>query len=258
MKAAQEERIIALLQEELNPAEAAALHREIQKDSDLKQLYLSYREMLELMDQAPEREPPEALRQQFHRDLQHHSSDASVTDNALLTLRQNTWIPVAAIALIVIGVAFGALYMRNQNQQRQIETLSQQVKQTQRMLALSMLEVPSASERIKAVQKITSQQSADPDIVQALLQRLNTDNNVNVRMRAAEALQQYPAYPGLKEALIKSLQQQENPAVQITLIDVLVELRATQAVSPLQEMLQQDSLIEVVRDHAAYGLQRLI
>ena len=126
-------------------------------------------------------------------------------------------------------------------------------------MVLSMLEERSASQRIKALNTVQRESSSvDDQVIDALINALNTDDNVNVRIKAAEALLSFTDHPDVVPALIRSLHQQEHPEVQITIIEVLVASRAEDAVDDLQEIMEKEELMEVVRNKAAAGVERLM
>ena len=76
---------------------------------------------------------------------------------------------------------------------------------------LNMLEKESTSERLKAVNLTQGMDNASEKVVEALLQTLNNDPNVNVRLSALEALFPYASNPKVREGLIQSISQQESP-----------------------------------------------
>ena len=121
-----------------------------------------------------------------------------------------------------------------------------------------LLEKPSASERIQAVNVLKTEE-ADHRVTDALLQTLNFDETINVRVKAAQALAHFGHEdPNIKIALLNSLKNQKSPEVQIALIDVLVTLEETRAVPSLQKMSQDKRLIDIVRQKAATGANMLL
>ncbi len=73
-------------------------------------------------------------------------------------------------------------------------------------------------------------------------------------MAAAEALYKMRDNPVARRALIRSLPGQSDPNVQITLIDLLVRMNAKQAVHPMQVMLMNKTLDNVVRNKLEEGI----
>ena len=69
---------------------------------------------------------------------------------------------------------------------QQIDALSQQVTELQEMMMLSMLEKGSATERLKAVGLTREMDEASKKVTNALIETLNHDENVNVRLAALD------------------------------------------------------------------------
>jgi HEAT repeat protein len=136
--------------------------------------------------------------------------------------------------------------------------LRQEVSKTQKMLILSMLEQPSASERIQAVNVLEQQSNADPKVIQALVYTLNFDDMINVRMKAAQALGSFADDKGARDALISSLSTQESPEVKIIIIEILVALRDKKVVPALRSLSTDEAQLDFVREQAKIGLQRLL
>ncbi|MFP3325692.1 hypothetical protein R0K05_21790, partial [Planococcus sp. SIMBA_160] len=60
---------------------------------------------------------------------------------------------------------------------------------------------------------------------------------VNVRQAAAEALFKFRDDPAIQKVLVNGLSQQEAPMMQITLIDMLVTIKAKGAVNEMNRLL---------------------
>jgi len=78
-----------------------------------------------------------------------------------------------------------------------------------------------------------------------------------VRSAAAEALFQFRKEVGIKVAFINGLSKQDDPLMQITLIDMLVELEATNAISEMEKMLANNDTNELVRRELEAGIAEL-
>jgi len=91
----------------------------------------------------------------------------------------------------------------------------------------------------------------------ALLQALDNDPNVNVRLAAADALYLFASNPEVKEGLLKSLARQESPLVQSALIDLLVVSREQRAVQALKTLIGGEKLRPEIKKKAELGIQQL-
>jgi HEAT repeat protein len=93
-------------------------------------------------------------------------------------------------------------------------------------------------------------------VEEALLYAVNHDSNVNVRLSAVDALQKF-ATPEVIRAMVDAIPVQDSPLVQIALLDMLVQLNAKSAAPRLTSLSHNAQVDEVVRQRAAWALQKL-
>ena len=125
------------------------------------------------------------------------------------------------------------------------------------LVMLSLLENQSASERIRAVSYAEALPGLDPAVRDALIRTLDGDQNLNVRLAAAEALGRFPGNEAVRQALIGALERQPDPMLQITLIHLLVNMEEKRAARSIEKLIRRDSTPEVVRSLARKGLNAL-
>ncbi len=162
------------------------------------------------------------------------------------------------IVLVVIGIGMGTLLNRQGGNKQEIAALSSQVHEMKEMMMLSLLENPSASERIRGVSYTSEIKTANKEVIEALLSTLNNDQNVNVRLITLEALTQYASEPSVREGLVQSIVQQESPLVQSALADVMLKLQEKRSVKSFRKLLQQKDLNNAVRDKIEQTITGLI
>ena len=126
-----------------------------------------------------------------------------------------------------------------------------------RLVMLSLLENQSASERIRAVSYAEALPGLDPAVRDALIRTLDGDQNLNVRLAAAEALGRFPDSEEVRQALVSALESQPDPMLQITLIHLLVNMEEKRAARSIEKLIRRDSTPEVVRSLARKGLNAL-
>lgn len=172
------------------------------------------------------------------------------------------WQIAAAFALLAIGYWAGsqteagvatAPQQQTERQNEQLARISREVEEMKQMLAQN-----SPSARIKAVAQVQEIEKADDELIQALIQTMHFDENVNVRMAAIQALLHYREQPEVRKALTQSLRIQENPNVQLLLIDGLVEMEEKEALPEMQELLKDPALQDAVRMRLQEGIGTLI
>lgn len=162
----------------------------------------------------------------------------------------------AGLALLVIGFGAGWLF-QNRSGNAVAEREGEEVMEMKKVLAFEQMTSTSASERIQAVNQSYTIDAADRDITQLLINTLNFDPNVNVRLAACQALTHFANEADVKEALIRSLAIQTDPNIQISLIEALVAIREKRAVDQFQQMARDLEVLDVVRLKATEGVSRL-
>ncbi|MBC6990599.1 HEAT repeat domain-containing protein [Hymenobacter sp. BT491] len=171
------------------------------------------------------------------------------------------WMRIAAsIALVAAGVLLGLLLGPAKNSAQLVASDSPVDKSEQLAQALKIVPTPavSASDRIQLVSQSPGNVEPGSPAVQVLINTLNFDPNPNVRLAACEALFRLRADPRVGEAFVQSLPIQTDPNVQITLIEMLVELNERRAVPQLERLAKRRDALPVVRKQAEAGIGILI
>ncbi|GAB3909806.1 hypothetical protein GCM10028803_48160 [Larkinella knui] len=169
-----------------------------------------------------------------------------------------TWsLRIAASLTLLAGGFVGGLYYSNRLPGQPDRTETSSTLAIKKALDFDHTAQTSASERIQAVNQSYELAEVDQDITQLLINTLNFDDNVNVRLAACEALMRLPNEPGVREALIQSLKIQTDPYVQIMLIETLVSIQEKRAVDEMQRLARSRQILEAVRLKAEEGLNRL-
>lgn len=115
----------------------------------------------------------------------------------------------------------------------------------------------SAGERYAAASSIAQLKNIDYDVLHALLKTMNNDPNSNVRLAALEALSRFAHESFVKEQLVRSLANQKDPIVQISLIELLTEMRERNIVRELEKLTEDDQTDEGVKAQAYTSLLKL-
>jgi hypothetical protein len=164
----------------------------------------------------------------------------------------------AALVLVLAGVGGGFWFGARGSTGNRFETLSREVQNMRQSMAETLLQQASSSERIRGVGYMEKVNAPGSRTIDALLQTLNSDPSVNVRLAAADALYLFAGQPGVKEGVIRSLAGQVSPSVQVALIDLLVDMREKRAVEALKALAGNDKLNADVRRKAELGVKQLM
>lgn len=129
---------------------------------------------------------------------------------------------------------------------------------THEKLVLTLLEQPSANQRLDGVSEANKIGKVDDKIVDALLKTLNGDPNVNVRLAAVESLTNYIENARVRQGLVQSIPYQESPIVQVTLANLMMALQERKSVEPFKKLLEEKELDTTVKKKIESTIQSII
>jgi hypothetical protein len=220
------------------------------------------------LQHLPLPEPSEALRTNFYlmlaREKQKQLAKGSwqlglqrFLDNILAALPLGKL--AYSLAILAIGAGLGFWYHQHQNlESEKMAALTGEVQQLKKMMMQTLLEQPSATDRLQAVNLTADMGTADDRVIQALLQTLNNDISVNVRLAAIEALYQHAHNPVARQGLVESIGKQDSPLVQLALADIMLAMQDKSSVKQLQQLLKKEGLNEAVKTKVKQTIQVLI
>jgi hypothetical protein len=170
------------------------------------------------------------------------------------------WMPAAAAVLLATGVAVGratAPAPPAAPELPDLTALRQELREMRIMVGLSLMQQPSASERLKGVSWSGRIEQPGQEVVTALLDTLMHDPNDNVRLATVDALRRFADRDVVRRGTIESLTRQRSPLVQIAIIDFAVEANDREAADALRRAAEDPELNEAVRARAASALEQL-
>jgi anti-sigma factor RsiW len=227
----------------------------------------------EKLSLIPDEQPSPMLRSRFEAMLNAYEEGKAEKADLEAARRStgtgwNLWAwmraPLAQAAFALIFLAAGFLIARhidadhqNAGNTQELAALHKELTSTRQLVALSLLQQQSASERLQGVTWSTRVGEADPEILAALLHTLRYDASVDVRLAALDALRHYGDQRQVRNGLVDALQRQQSPLVQIALIDLLVELRDANAVEHLKTFERTPNLNPAVRQRLEWGVRQL-
>lgn len=224
-----------------------------------------------LMGELPQPEPSPAMKSGFDAILSNYKQELVARRNPVrewINTIQEYWLQKAqprfafSMVLITFGLILGYILHRpaqtTLSYNKQIDSLSSQISDMKQVMMLSLLQDPSASQRIKAVSYTDDLSNVNLKVVDALLTTLNEDPNVNVRLATLEALVKLSGEPKVREGLVRSINRQESPIMQSAIADVMVKLQEKSSVKSLQELLGKKDLNKMVKINIEKSIQKLI
>ena len=164
-----------------------------------------------------------------------------------------------ASVIFIAGLALGyGIFKTSVEEPGDMTALSDEVKSLKEMMMLSLLEKESATDRLKAVSLSQEFEESSEAVTTALIRTLNSDENVNVRLAALEALKPYGNKSEVRQALIRSIANQESPLVQIALADLMVSLQEKSSVKEFDKLLENNKMPGEVKNRIRKSIEVLI
>ncbi|GAA4457163.1 hypothetical protein GCM10023189_27450 [Nibrella saemangeumensis] len=259
------------LNEQLSAAEQAGLDAHLAQCPGCRQELESTRQVWQRMGKVTAPEPRPQLHTNFYAMLDSFQEAEQAKQkrswSGIVERIQGLWTSALmgrlaySLVLVAIGVAVGYWQQGRQTPtlayQQQIDTLSSQVQEMRQMMMLSLLENPSATERLRAVSYTKEISDVDGQVIDALLTTLNNDANVNVRLVTLEALAELGHDARVREGLVHALSRQDSPLVQVALADVMVKLQEKRSIKPLRKLLQQEGINDLVKSKIEHSIRQL-
>ncbi len=254
-----EDRLIDYLDGNLSPEEQALISSHLSECSKCTMLLEQNRKLLDMMHKVPRETPPATLRVSFEQMLRDNAGSPTASKpGRYLSVSWKTAIQVAASLLLLLTGYFMGVSHADRETDRRISQLEEQSQALKTEITLAMLNNRSASKRIQAVSYSEEMEQPDAKVLQAVINRLHYDENVNVRLAAAEALWKFRNEELVTAALIQTLETEKNPDIQIAVIGFLVEAQDKRAIEPMQKLLNEPDIPSYVKEQLNDGLTKIL
>lgn len=199
--------------------------------------------LFKILDDMSIPKPSKSFKESFDRKL-----TQMINNNSFQVKERsyNIYLKVAAIAAIfVIGWFLGSI---NSKDDREIlHNLQNQLDNNNNLLVLSLLKQSSVSDRLQATNVSFSMSNLDNQVIVALVNSLENDQDPNVRIRCAEILSLHVRPDTLIKIFEKSLDHQTNPFMQLLLINYISSIDDLRAKSIIKDFTNSDKADEFVR-----------
>lgn len=185
-------------------------------------------------EQLPQ--PSAQLRQNFYAMLDNAKAQSQPSEGATESQSKTGWMallsgwlapnPVAQFATLAIVFVLGMSVSRFESAPVQTQPglakLEQEVSSLSSLVAISMLQKPSASERLTGVAYSSQTDLSDPNLSDTLLNLLENDKSTAVRLAIINTLLESNGLAGREQNLIDLATNESNPLVQMELCRLLL------------------------------------
>ncbi len=248
-----QDKLIDFLDQSLSEQEMKEIQDYIDQNEDFAQEVEEMKKIFFDMSEEEMEQPSTSLRMNFEEMLAEEKAKLNIEDNQsketkVINLQERTswksYLRVAASVLIVAS-AFIIGTMVGNDGGNEVE------------LVLASIENESASQRIAAINRSENIQTTDRRILEAFIDRMLYDKKPSVRLAAVEALTKFSSEEMVKVAFLKALEKDSDPAIQIELIQVLVEIEEKRALTPMKNLLMNEEVPTYVKKEIQYNLTSL-
>jgi hypothetical protein len=259
-----------LLDNGLAAAEASSLREHLLSCPSCREEFQELNETWMRLGILKEEQPGPELRRDFYRALESYQKELEPRQRTEWRQRFVRLLPgwplhaptlrLAAAALVVV-LGFGAGFFIGSGKKTadgQLTVLNREVDNLKQQVSLSLLSQPSASARLQGLAMTSRLQDPAPSLITALLETLNNDSSVNVRLSVVDSLYLFADREEVRAALTASLSRQTSPLVQIALIDLMVSLKEKRAAFALKKLLDDKKIVPEVRARAQSGISQIL
>jgi hypothetical protein len=244
------ELIAAAWLRELTEADERSLRVHVEFCAECREEMAGLGAIWERLGELPAPEPGRALDVRWQATLE-SSMAAESRPSWRWWPRTPVWQAGIALACLIVGVLIGTFAPR---QGGEIAELRREIETTRAMVAISLLQQQSASQRLKGVDYSGRMTRLEPEVASALIEAVNRDPSTNVRLAAIDALGRAAGNSGVAESLARSLRAQDSPMVQAALIDYLADARDRRAVGVLEQFEKRPDIDPAVMGRAQAAL----
>ncbi|MEP7268832.1 MAG: HEAT repeat domain-containing protein [Saprospiraceae bacterium] len=247
------EKLLQYIDHDLSIDEMQNMAEWIEADTEIKKEYLQLKTMQQSIDRSVVEIPSAKMTHRFKSWL----ANQSIQQTKTIERRISFWKIAAAFAFLIVSGAIAWSAFSYLKQREELSIVKKELEETKQLVLVQIQNPLSASSRITAVQASLKMDQLDDEIIHVLTKTINEDPSSNVRIAALEAMSNFYHLPAVRKALLECMKYQKDPVVQITLIQLLVQMKEKTIVPDLQKIIDQPGMMKAVRDEAYSGIFKL-
>ena len=254
--------LIDYIENNLDEKESQIITAHITSCTSCKESLQELQLIFDEIDKDRDELPDASLKRNFEEMLK---QEKEATSEAKVVLLQNSsknhWKTALQIAATIVLVFSAYLYGKQQNSisfSEEIAVLEKEKVELRQEVTISLIQNESASKRLQAVNYAEEFDQPGDEILKALINKMFYDDHINVRLAAAEALVKFSDSEMVRKSLINALEIEQDPSMQIELIQILVSIQEKRAIPSMERLLQNEGTPNYVKDQVTIGLPNLI
>lgn len=250
-----ESMLIDYIDGNLEDGDKLLVEAELEKKQEAKILYAQLKEVMVKMSDAAQLVPGEALKNSFEQFLSQEV--AKKPEAKTVTMVPMIYRIAAGIVLLMVAGVTIYWIRRDLQNQEELAKIKMELEANKRMM-MSMLDNEfSPSQRMQGVSVAYEMNKPDDEIVTVLVRTFNSDPNTNVRLAALDALSKFSSEDGVRKSLIEALSTQQDPVIQIALIQLMVQMKEKTVIKQLERITKDSKTMKAVKDEAYSGIFKL-
>ncbi|MBP6506911.1 MAG: HEAT repeat domain-containing protein [Opitutaceae bacterium] len=268
-----QDRFAELLDRRLEATASGDVRTHLAACPDCQREFATLSRMLASLDALPAPRPGPRLRANFYALLEEEKHAAANLRIVARRRRVSLWrwvlSPIAACALLAAGFFAGQRHApvttapapinpgNSEATTRELAALRLKVDSMSQLVGYSLLQQQPAGERLQGILAAQDLTAPSDTVITQLISALALDPSTNVRLSALEALYPHANQEVVRAGVLASLTREQNPLVQVSMIDFLVATRDRAATSTLEQLSRTDKVDRSVRDAAKRALVQL-
>lgn len=230
----------------LDEATSRAIWKHLESCDSCRALHNELGSFLNYMDSFPAPEVPEGMKEEFAQLV----SDLEIPEKRKTRVIP-MWLKVAASVVLFFGTYWVGYRVGSGKGEIVQNQLANELQEKNQQVMLASLRDYTGPQKIEAVYSISNSGNVSNELINALVYTMNSDKNTNVRLAAISALSgMMDKNARIKKELIRSLTVQENPLLQISLIQVLTEKGVKEAKEQIETITNSEKTDESVKAYA--------
>lgn len=241
-----DEKLIAYLEGDLSVEEESQIEMQIRVSEDLRMRMDQFKSLNRTLEKSTDWEPPAEMFEEVEKAIEKEKRPF-----------YRKWMAVAA-AIIIWFLGYVSADLLQSGDSQELQALRSDLKQLQETVLAAQLGSHTASERIQAVNHIENSPTVETGLIDVLIKTLNTDESPNVRYAALQALEKFSDKENVRMELVRSLDIQTDPLIQIALINLLISVDEKSAIAPLRKLKENEATNPEVIKQADIAINVLI